>query len=689
VSRRRCLAAFLIVLTGSLLGLNLRTVASVHAAATSAGEESAARIPDIVVTPTRRAEPLTESAAAATVLSADQIERTPYRHGHQVDDLLRYVPDVQPSTLSSRFNHPTAQAVTVRGLGNRRALVLLDGVPLNDGFGGWINWSLAPDTIARVEVVPGGTSNLYGTWAMGGVVHLFTEPKRAGVGLRSDSEAGTLNSYTQSLVGRLGNERASLTVNYRWFHTNGFIPVPSYQQGPIDRTDDSRHENVHAKALLELTPNTALSLTGSLFREDRTFGTPLSLAGRTIGNAAIALDGATAGGDEWQVKTFFQTQTFRNLSTQVVPSPTVRLGEFQDRIQVIPSHDMGGQAHWTGRVAKDHRLLLGADVRAILGQSEEQVFARTGPLGRTLAEGKQVGFGLYGEWIASVTDRLTVTPSLRMDWWKNFDAQIVSIQGVAQAPRDNVENVLNPKLAAQYRFTDRLRVGASLYQAFRAPTLNELYRGFGFAGFSFLPNASLAPERLTGGDAKLEGELFPDRRLSWRLSGHYDVVKDQIQFVTQGPLTAQRQNVGRSRAVGGTVDLRLRLTDLVSAQAGYTFVDSVITEFPGRADLIGKRVPNVSRRQAVMGLTLGRPDSVEVTLMGRYLSRQFADDLNAQPVADFFVLDASAQRNLGKAARLFLNAENLTDRQYIATQTGPIKTIGLPLLVMGGIKIEY
>jgi hypothetical protein len=38
---------------------------------------------------------------------------------------------------------------------------------------------------------------------------------------------------------------------------------------------------------------------------------------------------------------------------------------------------------------------------------------------------------------------------------------------------------------------------------------------------------------------------------------------------------------------------------------------------------------------------------------------------------------------------LFLNGLNLTDRQYIATQTGPIKTLGAPLLVMGGLRMEY
>ena len=162
--------------------------------------------------------------------------------------------------------------------------------------------------------------------------------------------------------------------------------------------------------------------------------------------------------------------------------------------------------------------------------------------------------------------------------------------------------------------------------------MNELYRSFSFGGFiTFLPNENLTPERLTGGEAKLEGELLGNRRLTWRATGHYDEVKDQILFVTQSPVSALRQNVGRTRTVGGELDLHFKASEFVSLKVGYAYADSAIKSFPGNASREGKRVPNVSRHQATIGLTLGHPDWVEVTLMGRYLSRQFADDLNTQP----------------------------------------------------------
>ncbi len=652
-------------------------------------EEDVSALREIVVSATRSPEPRARIPSPATVLTREEIERTPFREGHQADDLLRYVPNVQPSNLSSRYNHPTAQAVSLRGLGSRRALVLLDGVPLNDGFGGWINWGMVPNTIERIEVVPGGGSNLYGTWAMGGVIHLVTEKPGTGTGIRAESRAGTLSTYSNSLSARYGTDKLGVNVGARWFHTNGFITVPEYQRGPVDRTVDSRHLNFHGTVTAELDSWTTLTANGNLFSEDRTFGTALDVASRTIGTGALGLSGRTRRGDRWEAKTFAQWQTFRNQTGQVTPSPLNRQSEFLASIQTIPSNDFGGLFQWTIQADPNNRIVLGTDARAIIGQSADQLFAPTGYLGQNLARGKQVGGGAFVEWIAAPTERLTLTPSFRADWWKNFDGRIESVTGAVSIPRDNVETALNPKFAAQYAVSDRLRIGASFYRAFRAPTLNELYRGFSSSGFSFLANENLTPERLIGGDAKIEADLLPDRRLTLRLTGHHDEVKDQILFVTESAVSARRRNVGRTRTRGGDVELTAQPHALVSLKLGYAYADAVITSFPGNVTREGLRVPNVSRHQVTVGTTLGSLETVQLTVMGRYLSRQYADDLNQQAIADFVVVDASLQKNLGKHWRLTLDAENLTDRSYIATQTGPVKTLGAPLLVMGGVRFEY
>ncbi|HXV69146.1 MAG TPA: TonB-dependent receptor [Nitrospira sp.] len=664
-------------------------IASHSPAAFAENEDNGLLTAPVIVSATKTPERLESIAQSATVLTRDQIDRSPFSGGHQIDDLLRTVPGVQPSLLSSRYNHPTAQTLTLRGLGPRRALVLLDGVPLNDGFGGWINWGLVPDRIDRIEVVPGGASNLYGTWAMGGVVQLFSESPLAGSTFKLDSQAGNYDTYTQAVSARLGTDLIGMTVSYRWYHSDGFIALPADQRGPIDRPNGSRHHHFTGTIATRLSSNTLLRLSGTWFDEDRPFGTPLSLATRTIGTTTLSLTGESTRSGRYELSLFGQWQTFRNLTSQIAPSSTLRLSEFQDRIQTIPSNDFGGSLQWTSPSSRQHKLVLGADVRTILAQSGDALFAAVGPAGTTLARGQQLGGGAFVEWIYQPVDALTITPSVRSDWWAQFNARTETANGTVTFPDARTISVVNPKLSVLYRAGEWFRLGASAYQAFRAPTLNELYRSFGFSGFTFAANDQLSAERLSGIDAKIEGGDTHGLGLGWRVSGHVEWVKDQILFVTQGPLLAQRQNVGRTRTAGGEAALTWRPLTPLSFQLGYAYVHSVIAEFPGNPGREGKFVPHVSSHQVTAGFSVSHPRLADLTVQVRYLSRQYADDANTQPIADFVVLDASLQRTVFKGARLFLNAENLTDRRYIATQTGSIKTLGTPLLVIGGIRYDY
>ena len=130
------------------------------------------------------------------------------------------------------------------------------------------------------------------------------------------------------------------------------------------------------------------------------------------------------------------------------------------------------------------------------------------------------------------------------------------------------------------------------------------------------------------------------------------------------------------RSTGGGADFKFQATKHLSLNVGYAYTDAIITSFSSDKTREGRQVPMVSRHQIVAGLTVTAPRWGDVTVLVRYLSRQFADDLNTQPIADFVVVDASFKKQIGRVLRLFLDVENLTDRSYIATQTGAIKTLG-------------
>ena len=111
-----------------------------------------------------------------TVLTRDDIRQSA---SQTVDDLLRQVPGFSLFRRSSSLvTHPTTQGLSLRGIGpsgTSRALVLVDGVPANDPFGGWVYWSRIPmQGIEQIEVVRGGGSSAWGNYALGGVVHVLT-----------------------------------------------------------------------------------------------------------------------------------------------------------------------------------------------------------------------------------------------------------------------------------------------------------------------------------------------------------------------------------------------------------------------------------------------------------------------------------------------------------------------------------
>jgi outer membrane cobalamin receptor len=113
------------------------------------------------------------------VVDAQELERAPQS---RLDDILRA--ELPGFSLfrrnSSRTANPTTQGVTLRNFGPSgagRTLVLLDGIPLNDPFAGYVLWSqVPPDSIDSVLAIPGGGAGLFGNAALAGTIFLSSKP---------------------------------------------------------------------------------------------------------------------------------------------------------------------------------------------------------------------------------------------------------------------------------------------------------------------------------------------------------------------------------------------------------------------------------------------------------------------------------------------------------------------------------
>ena len=152
----------LIVVLAGLLAVE-PTGSAQQSALDDGGGQGIAEI--LVVTASRIEESVEDSPMHVTVLDDRQLRTTA---AVTVDDALRQIPGFSLfRRSSSQVAQPTTQGVSLRGIGPSgvsRTLVLLDGIPLNDPFGGWVYWSRVPlGEIERVLVAPGPRVGPYGS----------------------------------------------------------------------------------------------------------------------------------------------------------------------------------------------------------------------------------------------------------------------------------------------------------------------------------------------------------------------------------------------------------------------------------------------------------------------------------------------------------------------------------------------
>ena len=274
--------------------------------------EAPVRLAPVVVTPSRLEQRADEAPASVTVVTGEDIRESA---SQTVDDLLRQVPGFSLFRRSSSVvAHPTTQGLSLRGIGpsgTSRALVLLDGVPLNDPFGGWVPWSRLPLLgIEQIEVVRGGGSSVWGNYALGGVVHVVTATPRE----RSAELEASYGSHDTHLVDLLLTEAwgpAQLSLEGRHFETGGYPIVKRSDRGPIDIDAESRHAVFNGRLELALSPDASVFVMGNYFDEDRGNGTPLQVNETESG--IVGLGGRLrAGDDEWRATVYAHLQEFRS-----------------------------------------------------------------------------------------------------------------------------------------------------------------------------------------------------------------------------------------------------------------------------------------------------------------------------------------------------------------------------------------
>ena len=613
-----------------------------------------------------------------------------------LDDVLRQAPGFTLFRRSgSLFANPTSQGVSLRGLGASgasRAEVLLDGIPLNDPFGGWIYWNRIPRaSVERIEVFNGGSSDLYGSGALGGVVSIESRSVHKSFAT-VEASYGSADTPELSLDVGLVAREWGISAAGQVLRTSGYIEVPQDQRGAVDTVAGTGDLAGSLELTRKLREQGRFFFRASSFGEKRHNGTPLQSNNTRIPAMDLGADWMSPTAGSISVRIYGLHEVFNQSFSSVSPD---RNAEALTNVQRSPSQQVGFVGQWQRTLSGKHTLAVGMEGQDVRGESAETSFNVAGPTADLDAGGRQRTLGLF------VQDAFYFAPSWlftfggRADSWVNsrgFSSRTPLRGGAATANSfpERTETAFSPRLVLLHTFKTGVAVSASAYQAFRAPTLNELYRNFRVGNVVTNANSNLRAEKLAGGELGISLREWGER-LTLRGNLFWSEVSDPVANVTLSVapmlITRQRQNLGKTRARGVELAGEMRLSKQLRLSAGYILTDSRVVRFPANTALEGLLVPQVSRNQFTFQLSYAGRNWM-AGLQGRFVGKQFDDDLNTLPLGRFFTLDAEASRRLLPHARLFVAVENLTDTRYAIGRT-PVLTLGPPLLARLGFRLDF
>jgi outer membrane cobalamin receptor len=590
-----------------------------------------------------------QTPADVTVTTGQELQELP---GIDLDDRLRDIPGFTLyKRASSVVANPTTQGVSLRGLGSSgasRTLMLWDGIPANDPFGGWVYWTgFIPDEIDRVEVSRGAATSVFGNLAMSGAIAAFTGQPQA-MHLTADYETGSQDTQDVSLG--FSNLWGGWAISgmARAFDTDGYYIVPASIRGPVDWKAGVRFVtgDVHAD-WFGVFGN--LFFKTDLLAEDRANGTELTHNSTGLGTAALHYVRQWKG-DSLSLLGYHTREGFHSTFSSVSAN---RQTEKLTYRQTVPSQASGGAALWQHHEAR-WDLTGGTDLDRISGTDTDRLV----PTGVRIGGGVQFEKGVFGQ------------GDFNWDSLRLFAGARESFVAAG-------ERFFSPSAGAAWG-QKRLRLRGSLYRAFRAPTLNELYRSFSVGNTFTEANPALRPETVFGAETGVD---WAGESSSVRLTAFRNSLDNLITNVTLSSsataIVRERENAADAVSRGAEAAFHKQWRSW-TGDLNYLFVDSRYAT--------GYRIAEVPKHQGTAQLAYrkgGAMASVEV----RSFDYQFDDDLNQYRLPGYATVQVMVRQRLAKSLSAEVGVENALNRVFYTAFT-PTPNIGEPRLWRVGLKWE-
>ncbi len=402
----------------------------------------------VVVSATVSPESLASLGRAVTLLTREDIARLPVA---SVADILRLLSSVE---VRSRGGRGVQSDFSIRGASFGQALVLVDGVRLNDAQSGHHNGDI-PVSVAdveRVEVLLGGGSSLHGADAFGGTVNVIT--RTAAPRFFVDLSAGQHDLVEAAGSAGFTQGAATHRVTGEFDHTSGFMPA---------RDHDVRLARYQGQ--FGTQTRASVSYLDKEFGANGFYGPAPS---REWTDQALVTGERRFDGAATQATIDASYRTHGDRFIYDVRNPALSQSTHR-------THAIAARGRWHRTLSAASALSLGAEVgRDTIGSTSlgDHTFSRAS----VLAELRQ-----------QVGRRIVIHPGLRVDGYSRF--------GTAVSPSVSVSGWISPH--AKWR--------GSAGRAFRVPTFTELY----YRDPNHEALGDLAPERAWTGDAGVDAYAGP------------------------------------------------------------------------------------------------------------------------------------------------------------------------------------
>ncbi|MGP8153888.1 MAG: TonB-dependent receptor [Smithella sp.] len=705
-------------------------------------EQDVIKLDEVVVTATRIEQPMETAPGTVNIVTKKEMET---KNITTIDEAL----DTLPGVYNKRQSLTDIEAsITLNGIPDqKRTLIMMDGIPLNNAFDGTVNFSALPtENVERVEVVQGPFSSLYGGNAMGGAVNIITQmPEKReftlisgyGSSWNRGEAIDDFQKYYISYGDRLIN-KLSLLLSYGYKSTDGYpsnfnvqsAQPPAGITGYSATTDNGQYgglpaytigdtgdnawwdDNFTIKTRFDFTPDSKLSVSFMRMRYKYSYDDPHTYLKDASGNPVYeygppipgysnyTVNQSTfdygSGGKEVNmynigyeteigiVKTKFTlglSDEGKNwyVSPGYLDSTTLAGGPGQ--VTSTPSQNYTADLLFSVPVFSMNILTFGGSFKTDWANS--QVNNLTDWQDETSTTdlvsnqgGKDRTYAAFIQDEILILSNLTAYIGFREDWWETYDgyANQFGSGGFANTYDSRNAASFSPKLSVVYKPFEIATLKADVGQAFRAPTVYELYSKWSYSGMIWSGNPDLKPETTTSWDASVVQELWKGAKVS---ATYFDNHIQDLIYSVSVPSGFENMNAGKAESQGIMLSFEQRFDKLLRLFANYTYTDGRIKENSADPLSVGKRMTFLPDTMINAGAEceIGQ-FSASVTV--RYVSKIYSDDQNRDTINGvymsydpYFTADAKVSYKVTNFATVSASVDNIFNESYFSYYKAP------------------